>query len=58
MMRRGSRDEFVTELQGNLNTLGYGPLTTGGVFGASTERAVKSSSPRLASRRPLSRTDL
>lgn len=41
VMRRGSKGEFVTELQGNLNSLGYGPLTADGVFGASTARAVK-----------------
>lgn len=41
VMHRGSKGEFVTELQNNLVALGYGPMAIDGVFGIVTERAVK-----------------
>lgn len=41
VMRRGSKGDFVAELQINLNALGYGPIAVDGRFGATTERAVK-----------------
>lgn len=40
IMHKGSRGQFVTELQQNLNTLGYGPVMVDGRFGDQTETAV------------------
>lgn len=40
IMHKGSRSQFVTKLQQNLNTLGYGPVKVDGVFGKETEAAV------------------
>lgn len=41
VMHKGSKGEFVGELQKNLNTLGYGPLKVDEDFGEKTEEAVK-----------------
>lgn len=41
ILKKGSKGPFVTELQQNLNTLGFGPLVDDGDFGAKTEAAVK-----------------
>jgi hypothetical protein len=41
ILRRGSKGEFVTELQANLVSLGYGQMKADGVFGPATEKAVK-----------------
>lgn len=41
VMHRGSKGEFVEELQVNLVRLGFGPLTADGDFGESTEKAVR-----------------
>ncbi|MCO5164649.1 MAG: peptidoglycan-binding protein [Mesorhizobium sp.] len=41
ILHRGSRGDFVAELQDNLNALGFGPINVDGDFGYATERAVK-----------------
>lgn len=41
ILHRGSRGDFVAELQDNLNALGFGPVNVDGDFGYATERAVK-----------------
>jgi peptidoglycan hydrolase-like protein with peptidoglycan-binding domain len=41
VMHLGSKGPFVKELQNNLNTLGYGPLTVDGDFGDGTDKAVR-----------------
>lgn len=41
VLRKGSKGEYVSELQSNLKVLGYKIKTVDGIFGAETERAVK-----------------
>lgn len=41
VMRKGSKGDFVKELQKNLNKLGYGPIEEDGNFGDDTEVAVR-----------------
>lgn len=41
ILHRGSRGDFVAELQDHLNVLGFGPINVDGEFGYATERAVK-----------------
>ena len=41
ILHRGSRGDFVAELQDHLNILGFGPINVDGEFGYATERAVK-----------------
>lgn len=41
VLKKGSKGPFVTELQANLNSLGYAVGEADGVFGARTETAVK-----------------
>lgn len=42
ILSRGSRGPIVSDLQRNLNTLGYGPLKVDEHFGGETEKAVMS----------------
>ena len=41
LLKKGSKGEAVTELQGWLYQLGYNPGSTDGIFGPKTEKAVK-----------------
>lgn len=40
IMRKGSKGEFVGELQKNMNTIGYGPIKVDSDFGPATHDAV------------------
>lgn len=41
VMHLGSKGDFVRDLEKNLNTLGYGPLSVDSYFGEDTDKAVR-----------------